>query len=114
MSSNRLSTLVKQVLSEAKPIGFVVECEDESKNAQGTIFPPTKTGWCEVVITAKKKKWEKESHRKELLIEAENLLIEMNFKKNNNKRPFNWDLISIELDPDFSYSTYVRHKGERK
>jgi|9_EtaG_2_1085328.scaffolds.fasta_scaffold00449_7 hypothetical protein len=111
MPLNNLSGLVREVLSNDEPIGFLVECEDPKKNVQGTIFPPSKTGWCEVTLVGKNKHWELKNHRDELFIEAENLLVEMNFKKNNNKRPFNWKLISTSLDPKFTYSTYLRHGG---
>ena len=51
---NRLPNMIKEVLGEGKTIGFVIECEDESKNAKGTIFPPSKTGWSEVTLVAKR------------------------------------------------------------
>lgn len=114
MPSSNLSGLVREVLSKDEPIGFLVECEDKKKNVQGTIFPPSKTGWCEVTLVGKNKHWELKSHREELFIEAENLLVEMDFKKNNNKRPFNWKLISTSLDSKFTYSTYLRHGGDKK
>jgi hypothetical protein len=112
MASNNLSSMVREVLSNDEPIGFLVECEDNRKNVQGTIFPPSKTGWCEVTLIGKNKHWDSKSQRQELFIEAENLLVEMKFKKNNNKRPFNWKLISTNLDPKFVYSTYLRHGGD--
>tara|TARA_R110000751_G_scaffold297887_1_gene407594 strand:+ start:747 stop:1247 length:501 start_codon:yes stop_codon:yes gene_type:complete len=106
---NRLPKMIKHALREGKPIGFVIECEDESKNAKGTIFPPSKTGWSEVTLVAKRKKWEDKGHIDELFLEAESLLTEMKFKKNNNKRPFKWNDISSELDKSFNYSTFLRH-----
>lgn len=114
MASNNLSSMVREVLSNDEPIGFLVECEDKKKNVQGTIFPPSKTGWCEVTLRGLNKHWDSPELRKELFIEAENLLVEMDFKKNNNKRPFNWKLISTRLDPKFWYSTYLRHGGDEK
>ena len=106
---NRLPNMIKEVLGEGKTIGFVIECEDESKNAKGTIFPPSKTGWSEVTLVAKRKKWEEAGHIDELFHEAESLLTEMNFRKNNNKRPFKWSEISCELDKSFNFSTFLRH-----